>query len=122
MGTRIGASAVGFTIAINAVSGVFCFFDHSWLERLRGTLYAVSVQRAFAVDAWVSAVLVGPYLSVASAWTVADIGNGCMMFPNLVALLSLSGVLAHETREYFAKHGKKSYKNGKKSLDGREKG
>lgn len=72
--------------------------------------------------AYIAAVLVGPYLSVASAWTVADIGNGCMMFPNLVALLSLSGVLAHETREYFAKHGKKSYKNGKKSLDGREKG
>ena len=72
--------------------------------------------------AYIAAVLVGPYLSVSSAWTVADIGNGCMMFPNLAALLSLSGVVAHETREYFSYKSEKTYKNGKKSLDDREKG
>ena len=68
--------------------------------------------------AYIAAVFIGPYLSVSSAWTVADICNGCMLFPNLVALLSLSGVVARETREYFATPAKK----GKKSLDGKRKG
>ncbi len=60
--------------------------------------------------AYILAVFIGPYLSVSSAWTVADICNGCMMFPNLVALLSLSGVVARETRKYFTYYGKKRIK------------
>ncbi len=72
--------------------------------------------------AYIVAVFIGPYLSVSSAWTVADIGNGCMVFPNLVALLSLSGVVARETRLYFAREREKSHKKGKKPLDGRRKG
>lgn len=34
-------------------------------------------------------------------WTVADIVNGLMAFPNLVGLLGLSGVVIAETKEYF---------------------
>lgn len=69
--------------------------------------------------AYIAAVFIGPYLSVSSAWTVADIGNGCMVFPNLVALLSLSGVVARETRMYFAHEREKSHKKRQKPLDGR---
>ena len=72
--------------------------------------------------AYIAAVFIGPYLSVSSAWTVADICNACMVFPNLAALFSLSGVVARETREYFAVNKKKLTKNGKKLLDGRRKG
>ena len=72
--------------------------------------------------AYIAAVFVGPYLSVSSAWTVADISNGCIVFPNLVALLSLSGVVARETREYFSPAAEKLTKKGKKPLDGRQKG
>lgn len=72
--------------------------------------------------AYIAAVFIGPYLSVSSAWTVADICNGCMMFPNLVALLSLSGVVAREAREVFGHDAKKLTKKGKKLLDGRRKG
>lgn len=72
--------------------------------------------------AYIAAVFIGPYLSVSSAWTAADICNGCMAFPNLVALLSLSGAVARETRAYFAPHAKNLTKKGKKPLDGRQKG
>ncbi len=65
--------------------------------------------------AYIAAVFIGPYLSVSSAWTVADIGNGCMMFPNLVALLSLSGVVAREARTYFAQEHEKSHKKRQKT-------
>ncbi len=72
--------------------------------------------------AYIAAVFIGPYLSVSSAWTVADIGNGCMMFPNLVALLSLSGEVVCEARAYFAHEHEKSHKKRQKPLDGRRKG
>ncbi len=34
-------------------------------------------------------------------WTIADIVNGLMAFPNLVGLLGLSGVVISETKQYF---------------------
>lgn len=71
--------------------------------------------------AYIAAVFVGPYLSVSVAWTLADIGNGCMVFPNLVALLSLGGVVARETRLYFSAECEKTHKKCKKPLDGRRK-
>ncbi len=36
-------------------------------------------------------------------WSFADVMNGLMAFPNLVGLLLLSGVVARETRDYFAR-------------------
>ncbi len=36
-------------------------------------------------------------------WSFADVMNGLMAFPNLIGLLLLSGVVARETREYFAR-------------------
>lgn len=50
---------------------------------------------------YIAAVAVGPYLTVKAVWTVADIFNGLMAIPNIIALLALSGVVARETRDYF---------------------
>ena len=47
------------------------------------------------------AVLIGPYLTVTAVWTVADIFNGIMAIPNMIALFALSGVIAKETEEFF---------------------
>ena len=52
---------------------------------------------------YIAAVFVGPYLTVAAVWTIADIFNALMAIPNIIALLALSGVVARETREYFLK-------------------
>lgn len=49
---------------------------------------------------WVVAVLVGSVLSLPMVWTFADIANGLMAVPNLIALLALSGILIAETRTY----------------------
>lgn len=43
----------------------------------------------------------GGFLQVQLIWTIADIVNGLMAFPNLIALLGLSGVVVHETKLYF---------------------
>lgn len=50
---------------------------------------------------YILAVFIGPYMTVAAVWNIADIFNGLMAFPNLIALLALSGVVAKETRDYF---------------------
>ena len=52
---------------------------------------------------YVAAVFIGPYLTVSAVWTSADIFNGLMAFPNLVALVLLSGVVARETKKFFVK-------------------
>ena len=50
---------------------------------------------------YILAVLIGPFLTVSAVWTIADIFNGLMAIPNLIALLALSGVIAAETKSYF---------------------
>lgn len=41
-----------------------------------------------------------PFLKLEEIWALADIVNGLMAFPNLVALLMLSGVVVSETKAY----------------------
>ena len=53
--------------------------------------------------AFILAVFIGPYMTVSAVWTLADILNGLMAFPNLIALFSLSGVVVAETKKYFDK-------------------
>ncbi len=64
---------------------------HQWLVKVFRWVY-------------IAAVLVGPYLTVSAVWNLADIFNGLMAFPNLVALLALSGVVARETRAFREKN------------------
>ena len=55
---------------------------------------------------YILAVLIGPFLTVTAVWTIADIFNGFMAVPNLIALIALSGIVAKETKAYFDKLGK----------------
>ena len=50
---------------------------------------------------YIAAVFVGPYMTVSAVWTIADIFNGLMALPNIIALLALSGIVAKETKDYF---------------------
>ena len=52
---------------------------------------------------YILAVFIGPFLTVSAVWTIADIFNGLMALPNLVAIIVLSGVIASETKDYFAR-------------------
>lgn len=60
---------------------------------------------ALKVYRWVYilAVFIGPYMTVSAVWTIADIFNGLMALPNLIAIIALSGVIAAETKKYFKK-------------------
>ena len=45
-------------------------------------------------------VFVGSVMTLDAVWGIADILNACMAFPNLIALLGLSGVIVSETKKY----------------------
>ena len=52
---------------------------------------------------YILAVFAGPFITVSAVWTIADIMNGLMAFPNMIALFALSGVVAKETKDFFDK-------------------
>lgn len=53
---------------------------------------------------YIICVFIGPYMTVAAVWNIADIFNALMAFPNLIALLALNGVVRNETKDYFKRH------------------
>ena len=53
---------------------------------------------------YILAVFIGPYMTVSAVWTIADIFNGLMAIPNMIAIFALSGVVAKETRDFFQRH------------------
>lgn len=50
---------------------------------------------------YIVAVFIGPYMTVSAVWTIADIFNGLMALPNMIALFALSGLVAKGTKEFF---------------------
>lgn len=86
-----------FFFAFTTILG-WDYYGERCLEYLTGSKKAVSIYRYI----YILAVFIGPYLTVSAVWNIADIFNGLMAFPNLIALFALSGVVGKETRAYFA--------------------
>ena len=79
------------------------FYGERCLEYVAGRKkFAIYLYRTL----YILAVFIGPYMTVAAVWNIADIFNGLMAIPNLIALLLLSGVVARETKAYFKKYPK----------------
>ncbi len=53
---------------------------------------------------YILAVFIGPYMTVSAVWTIADIFNGLMAIPNMIAIFALSGVVVKETKDFFQRH------------------
>ena len=74
------------------------YYSERCLEYLcGGKLKVVKVYRWI----YILAIFIGPYMTVSAVWTIADIFNGLMAIPNLIALVALSGVVVAETKVYF---------------------
>jgi AGCS family alanine or glycine:cation symporter len=73
------------------------YYGEKALQYLAGDK-AIPVYRTI----FVSVVYLGCVLKLETCWTLADIFNGLMAVPNLIALLCLSPLVAAETRAYLA--------------------
>ena len=49
---------------------------------------------------YILAIFIGPFMTVSAVWTIADIFNGLMAIPNLIAIVALNGVVVAETKKY----------------------
>ncbi len=75
------------------------YYSERCLEYLTGrNMKAVKVYRWL----YILAVFIGPFMTVSAVWTIADIFNGMMAFPNMIAMFALSSVVAKETKDFFA--------------------
>lgn len=77
------------------------YYSEKCLEYLTGPRrpWAIKLYRFV----YVAVVFVGPYLTVSMVWGLADVFNGLMAFPNLIALVLLSPVVWRVTRDYLAR-------------------
>ncbi len=73
------------------------YYGEKCLDYLTGQKKAATVIYRIL---YIAAVFVGPYLTVDAVWGIANIFNGMMAFPNLIALLFLGGVVGRETKNY----------------------
>lgn len=72
------------------------YYGERCLEYLsNGSKTAVKIYRIL----YIAAVFFGPYMTVSIVWNIADIFNGLMALPNIIALFALSGVVVRETRQ-----------------------
>ena len=52
---------------------------------------------------FIALIASGAFLKLEAIWVLADIVNGLMAIPNLIALIALSGVVVAETESYLAR-------------------
>ncbi len=95
-----GAMALTISLVLFAYTTIlgWSYYGERCIEFLFGTKSILPYRLVF-----VAMVALGGFLKLDLIWTIADIVNGLMALPNLIALLALSPVIIKETRQYFAK-------------------
>ncbi|MDD3416600.1 MAG: sodium:alanine symporter family protein [Lachnospiraceae bacterium] len=80
------------------------YYSERCLEYLTG-----GNQKPIKIFRWIYilAVFMGPYMTVQAVWNIADIFNGLMAIPNLIAIIALSGVICATTKEFFSRTASK---------------
>ena len=70
----------------------------------RAVLYLAGVRAILPYRlVFIALIACGAFLKLEAIWVLADIVNGLMAIPNLIALIALSGIVVHETRRYLEK-------------------
>ncbi len=95
---HIGSLVLTLSLALFAFTTVlgWSYYGERCVEFVFGTK-AITIYRSI----FVLMVALGGYLQLQVIWKIADIVNGLMALPNLIALLVLSPVIIKETKSYF---------------------
>jgi len=92
----------GLVIAIGIIFFAFsttlgwCYYGEKCIEYLLGTKAVIPYKFIYIL-----CILMGATVKLELIWAISDVVNGLMAFPNLVALLGLSGVVISMTKDYF---------------------
>ena len=103
VGGKLGALVVAIGLSLFALSTIISWslYGSRCFEYLFGTKFSSVYKIIFLV-----LLPIGATLKIGVVWDLADALNGMMAFPNLVALLALSGVIIKTTKEYFSDKSK----------------
>ena len=98
LGTSIGATIVTVGLLFFAFTTIlgWCYYGERCFVYLVG-IRGVKLYRL----AYIVLVGLGSFLHLNLIWIIADIVNGLMAFPNLIALIGLRKVVIEETTDYF---------------------
>jgi AGCS family alanine or glycine:cation symporter len=102
-----GGYIVATGLALFAFSTIlgWAYYGERNIEYLLGTRAILPYRALYILASFLGAwVLTLPNISgFQLVWNFADVMNGLMAFPNLIGLLLLSGVVAAETRSFYAR-------------------
>lgn len=98
---NLGTFGLTFSLVLFAFTTILGWSYYG--ERCFEFLFGITHLTYFRI-AFVLMVGLGGFLKLELIWILADIVNGLMALPNLIALLALSPVVIHETKHYFLKH------------------
>lgn len=95
-----GSFALTFCLVLFAFTTIlgWSYYGERCFEFLFGTTHIKLYRIIFVLM-----VALGGFLKLELIWVIADIVNGLMAIPNLIALLALSPIIIKETRHYFNK-------------------
>lgn len=93
-----GALALTFSLVLFAFTTIlgWSYYGERCFEFLFGTRFILLYRLIF-----IAMVALGGFLQLDIIWIMADIVNGLMALPNLIALLALSPIIIRETKRYF---------------------
>lgn len=98
LGDKTGALIIAVGITLFALSTLLTWslYGTRCFEYLFGTKAGRIYQIVFVI-----VVVIGAMMKIGLVWDIADMLNGFMAIPNLIALLALSPVVIRLTREHF---------------------
>ena len=101
---NIGALLFGYSTILSwSYSGEKCW------EFIFGTSYVMVFRLLYTFF-----TMLGCGLDIAIVWTIADIANGIMAVPNLIAILALTPIILSETKAFIAILSKEKAERSKK--------
>ncbi|HEN5993817.1 TPA: sodium:alanine symporter family protein [Streptococcus agalactiae] len=95
----LGSFALTFCLVLFAFTTIlgWSYYGERCFEYLLGTKFINAYRIIFVIM-----VGLGGFLQLDLIWVIADIVNGLMALPNLIALLALSPIIVKETQKYFS--------------------
>ena len=107
VGGKLGALVVAVGLSLFALSTIISWslYGSRCFEYLCGPKMGTKLSVIYKI-VFLVLLPVGATLKIGVVWDLADALNGMMAFPNLVALLLLSGVIIKTTKEFFSDKSK----------------
>jgi AGCS family alanine or glycine:cation symporter len=88
--------AIGLILFAYSTMLGWSYYGEKALEFLLGAGWIKHYRVAFCIF-----IFIGAYTKLDLVWAVADVFNGLMAIPNLIALLALSKVVMQQTKKYY---------------------